>query len=78
MSASRTAVRPRVEEFEPRILYSADLGAALLDGVQWTQNVPYAEQRTLDAAGEFAALLQGAGCCLSVLQRTPHAMRVAA
>ena len=40
--------RPRIEELEPRILYSADFAPALADAF-----APRAEQRTLDTSGEF-------------------------
>jgi len=41
-----------IEEIEPRILYSADLSPALLDGAT---PLAVAEQRIVDASGEFQA-----------------------
>ena len=42
--------RPRIEEIEPRILYSADINPGLLDAAPLPS---VAQQRTLDAGGEF-------------------------
>ena len=47
-----TRRRPAVEEIEPRILYSADLSPGLLQAAPLASP---AEQRTLDAGGEFTA-----------------------
>ena len=44
--------KPVVEEIEPRILYSADFSPGVLDP---HAVLPQAEQRVLDAGGEFAA-----------------------
>ncbi|HTS52720.1 MAG TPA: DUF4347 domain-containing protein, partial [Burkholderiales bacterium] len=44
--------KPLVEEIEPRILYSADFAPVVLDP---HAVLPQAEQRVLDAGGEFAA-----------------------
>jgi Domain of unknown function (DUF4347)/Bacterial Ig domain/Beta-propeller repeat/Bacterial cadherin-like domain len=44
--------RPRIEEIEPRILYSADFSPALLDA---GPAAPASEIRSVDADGEFAA-----------------------
>ena len=48
--ASPPRWRPVVEEIEPRILYSADFGPALLDAAP---AAPVAEHRIVDATGEF-------------------------
>ena len=47
--APRCARRPRFEEIEPRILYSADVSPALLDDAAL---LPMAEHRLLDHTGE--------------------------
>ena len=49
---ARRQRRPVVEEIEPRILFSADFSPAVLDA---HSVLPQAEQRILDAGGEFAA-----------------------
>jgi hypothetical protein len=49
-SLHRTRRRLWVEEIEPRILYSADVGLGLVDTAP---PVPAAEHRTVDASGEY-------------------------